>query len=149
MSSLPRITAEIVFLRHEDGGRVQSPLFGLDSRYMPHLVVQDRIVSTAVIDPDGMSREDYLGVAFVDGPTDYRLGEVAECELELMYYPNVSYDEVVPGATFTLREGARTVAHGVVLEQRSGCVSPISLAPTNVLFCIIARRVLATGDNTE
>jgi len=32
-------------------------------------------------------------------------GESSEVSLALMYFPEESYDEVTPGATFTIREG--------------------------------------------
>jgi hypothetical protein len=31
-----------------------------------------------------------------------------------MYWPNVSYDSLVPGATFTVREGPHIVGFGIV-----------------------------------
>jgi hypothetical protein len=46
-------------------------------------------------------------------------GETAEVTMALMYYyePNVSYEDVVPGATFTLREGPSIVGYGTVLSR--------------------------------
>jgi hypothetical protein len=113
----PHITAEVTFLRTEEGGRVQAPTFPARGRYMPHIVVQGRGVRRAVIDADRTSREPYQGVAFLEGPSGYRLGESACFVLELMYYPNHRYIDVQPGATFTVREGPKIVAHGVVLTR--------------------------------
>lgn len=117
MSALPTITAEIVFLAPEDGGRVQLPEFGLSSRYMPHLVVQSRDIRRSVVDADGVGREDYLGVAFVAGPLQFQFGESAEFELQLMYHPSAAYEALQVGATFTVREGGRVVAYGEVLSR--------------------------------
>jgi hypothetical protein len=33
-----------------------------------------------------------------------------------MYFPQVTYAEAIPGATFTLREGARIIGFGTILE---------------------------------
>lgn len=117
MPALPTITAEVVFLPREEGGRAQLPEFGTTSYYMPHLVVQSRDVRRVVIDADGVGREDYLGVAFVECRARLKYGEAARVELELMYHPSVSYEALQPGATFTVREGGRIVAHGVVLSR--------------------------------
>jgi hypothetical protein len=35
-------------------------------------------------------------------------------EFVLMYYPQPEHESVVPGATFTIREGAKVVGHGQV-----------------------------------
>jgi len=97
---------------------VQAPLFNLkSSHYMPHIVIQDRSVRSVVIEPGNEIVEDYQAVAFVEGPDDYRLGESGRFVLELMYHPRLPYDDVRPGATFTVREGARIVAHGIVLKR--------------------------------
>jgi hypothetical protein len=44
-------------------------------------------------------------------------GDSAEVSLALMYFPDDAYDEVQPGATFTLREGPLIVGFGVVLSR--------------------------------
>ncbi len=113
----PLITAEITFLRTDEGGRVQAPTFNTDARYMPHVVVQSRDVRAAVVSADRVINEPYQGVRFVEGPSDFRLGQTARFVLELMYCPEHPYADVQPGATFTVREGAKVVAHGVVLSR--------------------------------
>src|SRR5688572_10857598 len=119
MADQERIVAEVVFLRREEGGRVQAPRFNLkSSHYMPHIVIQDRAIKSATVGSNGMSDELYQGVAFVKGPEDYRPGDSGHFEMELMYFPRTTYDDVQPGATLTVREGARIVAHGIVLERR-------------------------------
>jgi hypothetical protein len=49
----------------------------------------------------------------------YVPGQTVEVTLALMYYqePDILYEDVVPGATFTLREGARIVGYGTVLSK--------------------------------
>ena len=44
-------------------------------------------------------------------------GESAEVSLARMYFPDEPYDEVEPGATFTIREGTLVVGFGVVLSR--------------------------------
>jgi hypothetical protein len=44
-------------------------------------------------------------------------GDTAKVKLALMYFPEYPYDEVQPGATFTVREGALIVGYGVILSQ--------------------------------
>jgi hypothetical protein len=61
--------------------------------------------------------EKYLGVMFVGGPEAMSPGESAEVSLALMYFPEVSYDEVRPEATFTIREGPLIVGFGAVLSR--------------------------------
>jgi len=85
---------------------------------MPHIVVQAPDVRSAIIDSDGVCREPYQGVRFLQGPDGYQLGVAANVSLELMYYPDDRYEDVEPGATFTVREGKRVVGYGQV-ENRT------------------------------
>jgi len=55
-----------------------------------------------------------LGVAFVGGPSGVVAGEPFVADLALMYWPNVSYDSLVPGAAFTVREGPHIIGFGSV-----------------------------------
>ena len=117
MADRPLIEAEVTFLRTEEGGRVQVPTFDPDAPYMPHIVVQSRTVRRALVEADGTIRDQYQGVAFLRGPSGFRLGDTARFTLALIYYPQHRYDDVQPGATFTVREGSKIVAHGVVLSR--------------------------------
>ena len=94
MRTLSRFVAELTFLA---GGRSSLPK--LDG-YMPHLVL------------DGGS--DYLGVRFVEGPQPIFDTPIVS-EFELMYQ-GVDYAPLIPGVSFTVREGARIVARGRVLR---------------------------------
>ena len=116
-SARPIITAEVVFLRGDEGGRSRPPIFDRQHRYMPHVVIQSREVRRSLTDPDGVNREAYQGVAFLEGPSNYMAGDAGRFVLELMYYPDLPYADVRPGATFTVREGGKIVAHGVVLDR--------------------------------
>lgn len=63
---------------------------------------------------DSVPGEIYLGVTFVRGPEQIVAGELFLAELELMYWPNIKYEALVPGATFEIREGPHTVGYGAV-----------------------------------
>jgi hypothetical protein len=113
----PTLLVEVVFLSAEDGGRQSVPVFGTQAEYRPHLVVQDRTVRRARMIGNTVD-ERYLGVSFLDGPQQFGSGETIRCVLRLNFFPDVDYAELAPGTPFTVREGARVVAHGVVLERR-------------------------------
>lgn len=72
---------------------------------MPHVVVR---------------AENYIGVRFVEGPPALEAGKPARVTLELMYEPEVDYAHLVPGATFSVREGGKTVGTGTVVGRSSG-----------------------------
>ena len=97
---MPRIRTQLVMKREEDGGR-HAPLW---ENYRPHLV------------PVGT--EDYLGVTVVNLPEEQAVaaGSSAAVEFELVYHPNVDYSGLSVGTAFEIREGARVVGTGTVLE---------------------------------
>jgi len=63
---------------------------------------------------NNVAQETYLGVAFLEGPSDVVAGQSFLAELALMYWPNLSYDSLIPGATFTIREGPHIIGFGTV-----------------------------------
>lgn len=111
---IPRITAEVTFLTPDEGGRRSPPNFTGPRQYMPHIVVQPREVRQAIADDEGVGKELYEGIEFIERPADYRVGTPGLFVFNLMYYPQHRYPSVQPGATFTVREGAKIVAHGMV-----------------------------------
>ena len=90
-----------------DGGR-RSPIWVgkvTDQGYMPHL----RIVG---------DDEDYLGIEFVDGPGQMiSPGENGFATVRFMYEPQVSYNALVDGAAFEIREGGQIVGTGRILRR--------------------------------
>jgi hypothetical protein len=116
MSSATVLT-EVVFLSPADGGRQQPPELGAALTYRPQVVVQDRQVRQARVRDGNVVDEPYLGVTFLDGPREIRFGEPAKVLLGLDY-PNVDYSSLSVGAAFTVREGAKIVGHGIVIETR-------------------------------
>jgi translation elongation factor EF-Tu-like GTPase len=113
MEKTPSVSAEVVYLAREEGGRATPPCSG----YMPHIVVQDRTVRTATRDQRGWSNESYLGIRLTDCPSGYNNGNAGDFTFDLMYHPRVDYSDVIPGAKFTVREGGHIVGHGIVLSR--------------------------------
>jgi hypothetical protein len=64
-----------------------------------------------------MDGDRMLGVAFHDGPQVPLVGAEMRVAMALMYYPHPIYDELEPGVTFTVREGAQIVAYGTVCAK--------------------------------
>jgi len=119
--SQPLIVADVVMLTVADGGRRRGIAIETDSRYMPHLVVDDRTNRVAKTDMNNVSTEHYIGVLFRPALTmsDTQTGS-GRYPLVLMYFPRVDYSTLVPDVTFTVREGGRIVGHGVVVADGTG-----------------------------
>jgi hypothetical protein len=109
------VEAEVTFLTREEGGRVKMPDLSA-GRYMPHLVVQPPDIRKVVMTEGNIGNEDYLGVAFISGPPQYTAGQPGRFTCELLYYPEVRYEALQEGATFTVREGAKIVGFGKVIR---------------------------------
>ena len=93
MAKPPILEVEATFLARDEGGRIQPP--DLDAgRYMPHLVVRPAGIRAT---DDGLT-EDYLGVAFLEGPRPLVAGRPGRFVVELMYHPRVDYDALREGA---------------------------------------------------
>jgi hypothetical protein len=119
------IDVELIMLSDKKGGRIQpidADAFG--GNYRPHIVIGDPNQRNAVlIEKDGHKRyidEDYQGVAFWSGPEQIPVGSMIKVVLALMYYPEHEYKDVIPGATFTVREGSKIVGFGRVISRRGG-----------------------------
>jgi translation elongation factor EF-Tu-like GTPase len=67
--------------------------------------------------PDGCTTlENYLGICFTGNGDPLMPGKSHEVALLLVYHPEVNYEPLATGATFTIREGDRIVGFGVVTE---------------------------------
>lgn len=86
-------------------------------RYMPHIVLGDPAQRAAVIGPKNTITEHYLGVLVSDAPDELAPGQSVEVALQLMYWPEERYEGVVPGTTFTLREGATIIGFGTIRSE--------------------------------
>ena len=118
MSKYPRIKAEVTFLPESEGGRTvppRCPSVQENVSYQPHIVIGDPNQRQAVIRGNEI-QETYLGVVLLSGPDRLEFGEQYLVDLGLMYYPQVAYESVVPGATFTIREGPHIVGFGQVKD---------------------------------
>jgi translation elongation factor EF-Tu-like GTPase len=97
----PWIIAEVKFFSAEEGGRKQ-PLI-LSIGYMPHF----RIVGDS----------EYLGVKFIEAPEGIVITQEAiNIKVQLIYYPDVSYQKLVSGESFEIMEGPRVVGKGKVIQ---------------------------------
>ena len=91
-------------------------------RYRPHIVIGDptvRETRTEVLNRAQLIHEgdgEYLGIAFDGATPTPEAGKEIEVEFAFMYFPQVTYAEAIPGATFTLREGARIIGFGTILK---------------------------------
>src|SRR5687767_11390372 len=111
MSELARIMADVTFIPSSEGGRETQPvLLWSGGSYRPHIVVGDPKQRRAVT-IGNVIQETYLGVVFLSGPEKVEFGEPILVEMALLYYPNPVYDSLVPGATFTIREGPKVVGY--------------------------------------
>jgi hypothetical protein len=83
---------------------------------MPHIVIGDPSQREAHVSDGNLLTESYLGVWVKDAPDEWRPGQTAEVTLALMYWPDEQYQDVVPQATLTLREGPKIVGFGHVFS---------------------------------
>ena len=110
------VTATIRFLTPDEGGRRWSLQFPSTALYRPGIVVQDKETRQALMKGNEVL-EVYTGVTFLDGPSDYALGNIGTFQFVVHYWPKYPFSELVPGAEFTIREGARVVAGGTILTR--------------------------------
>ena len=112
MTTVPCIECGVTFIAANEGGR-SSPLPPgalSGNTYRPHLVMGDP-TQRAAVEGDGNR---FIGVAFHDGPAIPEAGAEMMVVLTLMYFPHPMYEQLKPGVTFTVREGAKIVAYGTV-----------------------------------
>jgi hypothetical protein len=110
--TVPVVKAQVTLLPELSRGRR-----GLTTgQYRPHIVIGPQSQRVAIRDGN-LCTEEYLGVMLVGGPEAINPGESAEVSLALIYFPEKSYDEVEPGATFTIREGPLIVGFGAIAAR--------------------------------
>ncbi|HUR27523.1 MAG TPA: hypothetical protein VM509_05000 [Planctomycetota bacterium] len=111
------IEAEVTLLSTEEGGRRTALVLRWpDMRYRPHLVVGDIGQRKAVVAPDGVVRERYVGVAFRSVNVVMPPGSHARLWMDVMLLDS-PHEDLQPGATFTVREGPEVVGFGTVLRR--------------------------------
>lgn len=119
------ISVIVTMLSQADSGRIQ-PLSkdAFNGNYRPHIVIGDPNQRKAVIiEKDGFKNyidEFYQGISFWKGPEfeTVPVNEQFEAIFKLMYYPEHKYENVIPNATFTIREGPKIIGFGKVLNRR-------------------------------
>lgn len=92
------------------------------SRFTPHLVIGDPTQREAIIDRSKVPpeiTEEYLGVAFWAGESPIVPDQTLNITMALIYFPNLSYANVVDGATFTIRLGPKILGYGKVIRRYS------------------------------
>lgn len=109
---VPVIRAQVTLLAELSHGRRGLQTGG----YRPHIVLGPTSLREALRAGNRII-EEYLGVMFVGGPESMDPGETSEVTLALMYFPELQYDGVEPGASFTIREGPNVVGFGTVLKR--------------------------------
>jgi hypothetical protein len=128
-----KIDCLVTVISKSDDGSGRSTVPKLNGNwYRPHVVVGDPqqreaklITHTYEIEkPDGSKvletsdkwiDEEYLGVSFDTAPDDVDLDHSFRAKLALMYWPNLKYENLTAGATFTIREGGTVVGFGEVI----------------------------------
>lgn len=110
--NVPVVQAQVTLLPELSHGRRLLTA----GQYRPHIVIGPQSQRVAV-QTGNVLTERYLPVMFVRGPDAINPGETAHVSLALMYFPEEPYEEVRPGATFTLREGPLIVGFGIILSR--------------------------------
>lgn len=129
MSDREMIEVELTFRSEAEGGRRIPEGILSGCTYRPHIVVGSPEQRHAVVADGNHLTESYLGVGFVDGPAYIEPGQPCIAQAVLAFWPAPEYAAVVPGAGFTLREGAHIVGHGYILRRWSESTVP----PNNAL----------------
>jgi hypothetical protein len=111
-AKVPIVQAQVTLLPELSHGR----RLLTTGQYRPHIVIGPQSQREAIRTGNAFT-EKYLGVMFVGGPDAMSPGESAEVSLALMFFPDDAYDEVQPGATFTIREGPLIVGFGAILSR--------------------------------
>jgi hypothetical protein len=109
---VPVVQAEVTLLPELSRGR----RLLTTGKYRPHIVIGSQSQRVAIREGNRLT-ENYLGVMFVGGPDAMEPGDTVEVKLALMYFPEEPYNEVQPGATFTVREGPLIVGYGVIRSR--------------------------------
>jgi len=102
MHKSSQIEVEMVFLTKAEGGRQQPPFLTPPGAYRPHIVASDGV---------------YHALVFEAAPESVQAQIPFTATLGLVYYPKDDYAAFVPGAEFTVREGARVVGRGRVTKR--------------------------------
>ncbi len=102
------LKVKVKFFSPQNGGRSElSENLLSNGVYRPHFVV---------IDINGNSPEDYLGVAFID-QSDILISEKEVLATVVKMYDGVDYSKLTNGVNFTIREGEAIIGSGTVVAN--------------------------------
>ena len=110
------VTAEIRFLTAAEGGRGTSIDFLDGQLYCPHFVLQDRSIRTPVMNGNEVT-EQYVPMTFIDGPVEYTNGDSGLFRFYCPSWKHPDHPRTLIGSEFTVREGSKVVAGGIVTNQ--------------------------------
>jgi hypothetical protein len=117
MTEFPTIQATVKFRDTRSGGRKLPPIDSL--QYRPHIVIGDPDQKEALFEADGRTlTEEYLGVVFTGDGRTLELGKEWIVGMRLFHLEG-GYSDLVPGVTFTIREGGVIVGSGTVNDHLS------------------------------
>ena len=88
----------------------------------PNVVIGDPNQRAALM-KGNRGLETYLGIQFVSGPTEYDLGQVVFATVNTIF-DGPEFEKLVPGVTFTMREGPKIIGWGSVLARREDVPQP-------------------------
>ena len=111
MSEFPIVIAKLTLLP-----TLERPRSTGWREYRPHIVVEPLAPDIATMRAN-MTTDRYQSVVFFDAYLTIAPGETAEVILGLWAYPDNQYENVVPGATFTLREGPHIAGYGTITDR--------------------------------
>ncbi|MBI5529483.1 MAG: hypothetical protein HY897_24420 [Deltaproteobacteria bacterium] len=115
------IEATVTFLPKSEGGRNWYDGMLRTGQSWPHIVIGDPGQRKAIVTETNLCTEEYLGVAFTDGPEHVEPGVPTTVTMALVYWqPGFEYSAAVPGATFTLREGPAVIGFGTIARRWAG-----------------------------
>jgi len=84
--------------------------------YRPHIVIEPLTPDIATMRANVLT-DRYQSVVFLDEYVSIAPGQTQEVLLGLWAYPDNQYENVIPGATFTLREGPHIAGYGTITDR--------------------------------
>lgn len=99
----PKVHVLVEFFNESEGGR-KNPAYLNGKKYRPHLVAD--------------KSNEYLGVEFIQGPSEPIFSGIeVNAVISLLYFPEVSYKDLVIGQVFRIFEGGKCVGKGVITSS--------------------------------
>lgn len=122
---------------------VEKPRRTLMRGYRPHIVIGPTTQRTAA------PTEHYQSVVFLDEFIEIAPGETKQVSLGLWAYPDNKYADVIPGATFTLREGPTIIGYGTINSRTDDLIRPAHASEATALSELALRSKAHWGYSSE